>query len=324
MNRVHKIRQLLIWPIILCGLIGCSPQSPPGLALPFDSAHAEPQPIIEMTLIRSPNMNVDINAASRFVEPMDADSIELFVTETGEKVYHPVFLCNRSLQFIAAFVRTNDSLFLRRAEKYASKLVTLSQDFHGALFAPYSFDHEVHNQRRWLLKAPFHSGMAQGQMLGVMSRLALLTREQSYLDHSHQLFESLTRIQQRDMPWVSRVDTAGYFWIEEFTLEGGVDQTLNGYIAALYGLYDYWNLTKDPRARRMWDASLTTLKRYLPEFCRTGIGSYYCLGHHEGANDEYHRLHISMCRELHRLTGDEFYLEIARRLNSDHPLVDPF
>lgn len=317
-------RIALILIVVGLLLIACEKQPFPGQAVRLDNARFDQHNLVEVPLPRFSNMNVDTVAARRFNQPMDADSIELYMTADSQRVYHPVMMCYRALQLIATFVKTGDSLALHRAEKYAAKLRDLSHEYDGALFAPYEFDHRVHQQQEMLLKAPFYSGMAQGEMLSVMIRLHHLTGKEEYFAWAHQTFLSLVRVQPLDTPWVSRVDLDGYFWIEEYTFPEGMDQTLNGFIAAVYGVYDYYVLTRDPRARLMWDACLTTLRRYLPDYRRPGMSSYYCLGHGHAANAEYHRLHISMCRELARLSGDEFFVAIARQFNEDSRATEPF
>ena len=57
----------------------------------------------------------------------------------------------------------------------------------------------------------------------------------------------------------------------------------------------------------VWEAALTTLKHYLPEFRRPGQKSYYCLEHRHIASDGYHLLHAGMMGHLYRLTGDPYF-----------------
>jgi hypothetical protein len=165
--------------------------------------------------------------------------------------------------------------------------------------------------------------MAQGEFLGVVVRLFECTGDSSYLELAHHVFRSLTQLRSANDFWVGRIDSAGYFWIEEYPLPAP-DQTLNGFIAAVYGVYDYLRVVKSPDAQRMYDICLTTLKHYLPDYRRPESISYYCLGHHEIPDSTYHGLHISMCRELYRISGDTSFLNRARELNRDVPMAPAF
>lgn len=281
-----------------------------------------PQPVVILELASLPNTNVNIEYARQYIQPLDKDSIEMTILR-DTAYYHPIAMIHRCEHFIADYIKTQDSLQLKRAQKYVDKLLASAVSRQDGIYLPYPFNYTVHHKNELPLKTPWFSAMAQGEFLSVVTRLFELTRDSTYLSLAHQTFKSLILPRGEDVPWVSRLDSAGFLWLEEYTLPDA-DQTLNGFIAAVYGVYDYYRVTRSDNAKRMYDICLTTLKNYLPDYCRPGSTSYYCLGHHHIADLEYHRLHISMCRELHRLSGDEFFLQIARRLNSDHPLVDPF
>lgn len=281
-----------------------------------------PQPFILLGPRSIPNTNVDVEYARKHIPLMDADSIEL--TVIGDSAYyHPVAMIHRCFHFLGAYLKANDTIQLRRAEKYVAKLRSLSIQSDSALFLPYPFDYRVHQDAELQLKAGWVSGMAQGEFLAIVTRLFEYTGDSVYLVLAHQTFRSLTRLSDANNLWVGRIDSAGYFWLEEYPLEGP-DQTLNGYIAAVYGVYDYLRVVKSDDARRMYDNCLTTLKRYLPDYRRPDSLSYYCLGHHHIADSSYHRLHISMCRELFRMSGDSLFLKTARDLNEDVSVVPQF
>ncbi len=281
-----------------------------------------PQPFILLGPKSLPNTNVDVAYARKYVPPMDADSIEL--TVIGDSAYyHPVAMIHRCFHFLGAYLKANDTAQLRRAEKYVAKLRSLSIQSDSAIFLPYPFDYRVHKNAKLQLKTPWVSGMAQGEFLAIVTRLLEYTGDSVYLDLAHQSFRSLTRLSDKNELWVGRVDSAGYFWLEEYPLEG-LDQTLNGFVAAVYGVYDYLRVVGSDDARRMYDNCLTTLRRYLPEYRRPDSLSYYCLGHRHIADSSYHRLHISMCRELFRMSGDSIFLDRAREMNQDVMMVPDF
>jgi hypothetical protein len=266
-----------------------------------------------------PNTNVDVAYAAKYIPPLDADSIEL--TNIGDSAYyHPVAMTHRCFHFLGAYLKTNDTVFVKRTEKYVAKMLTTAIRIDSALFLPYPFDYRVHKKAALQLKAPWFSAMAQGEFLSIATRLFEYTGDSTYLQLAHQTFRSLTFLYNLNQPWVSRIDTAGYFWLEEYTLPEP-DQTLNGFIAAVYGVYDYFRVTQTDDARRMYDNCLTTLKHYLPDYQRPDSLSFYCLGHRHVADSGYHRLHISMCRELLRVSGDSTFLEMARSLNADVMVV---
>jgi hypothetical protein len=271
---------------------------------------------VELPFDRLPNYRVDLKTARDYHEPLDADSIELMLYR-GEVYYHPVFISHRCQRYISAYHHTGDSCFFRRAEKYARKLISLCIPVGDALYAPYPFPFSVHGDTSIAFSPPWFSGMAQGEFLSVLIRLYEISGDEVYLELAQRFFRSFLRLGSSARPWVVRLDSASYYWIEEYPHHVRPGQTLNGFIGAVYGLYDYYRVTKDPRAKLILDLALTTLKDYLPSFRRENQLSYYCLGHRAEANYGYHVLHVRMMRELARITGDPFWEDMAELLHVD-------
>lgn len=284
---------------------------------PLANAARQPQGFVPLEFRSLPNMNVNIAIASRYKRPFDKDSVEMFRTPDGIAHYHPVGMIHRILQFIGAYVKTNDAQFMRRAETYMRRLIALGERHDHAILLPYNFSIRVHQKAQLALEAPWYSAMAQGEFLSVCVRMFELTGDSTYLGYADSAFVSLSRLQFYDKPWVSRIDTAGYLWLEEYPLEYGPDQTLNGFVAAVYGVYDYYRVTNRKEARQLWDACLSTIKHYLPAYRNPGSNSYYCLGHGKVADSSYHQLHCSMMNELFRMSGDSLFLATAREFQAD-------
>lgn len=273
----------------------------------LDDAISHTQSFVTLPLERLPNMNTNLDMARNYIEPLDSDSIELF-DYRGSTSYHPVNLIHRVQMFIAAYHKTNDSLLLRRAQEYTNKLLSLAYVKDTALFLPYGFRYAVHSDSSNTFETPWYSGMAQGEFLIILARLFEITSDNRYLLAGQQTLNSLAIIQGSGKePWVSRIDNNGYFWIEEYPHEINPGRTLNGYMAAVYGLYDYYRVTKSPLAKELYDLSLTTIKHYLPFYRVSGNNSWYCLGHNHRATDGYHQLHINMLINLNNMTGDPFF-----------------
>jgi hypothetical protein len=161
--------------------------------------------------------------------------------------------------------------------------------------------------------------MSQGNLLMVFVRLYELTGDDEYLDFSHRLFRGFLKLKGHRKTWFARLDSAGYYWIEEYPHNEKPGMTLNGFIAATYGIYDYFRVTRDRKAKAIYDMGITTIKHYLPQFRRPGQTSYYDLGHRWPATKGYHFLHVEMLRQLHLMTGDEYFKKWADIFESDVP-----
>ncbi|MEW6050725.1 MAG: D-glucuronyl C5-epimerase family protein [Candidatus Zixiibacteriota bacterium] len=279
-------------------------------------ARHDPQGFVALPFEKLPFMNANISSCRSFLEPVDSDGIEMSLFY-GAACYHPVNLCHRTLGFISAYFQTRDTFFLGRAERTTRKLMQLCEFQDSAAFASYQFPFNVHGDSRNHCESPWFSGMAQGEFLEVLVRLFEVTQDSSYLDFANRVFVSLEHLHLQNSRWVAQLDSDRYYWIEEYPLENGMDQTLNGFIAAVFGVYDYYRVTGTGRAKSIYELSLTTLKRYLPEFRRPGLRSYYCLGHRVIASDGYHALHCNQLHYLAGITGDQYFEDMARLFESD-------
>lgn len=244
--------------------------------------------------------------------PVDQDGIILY----NKEYYHPVQIVQEGLYFVDSFKKTNNQEYLARAETYADKLVEKSQEIDGSLYFPYEFNFELHGKKDDVMIAPWYSGMAQGEALSLFVRLYQETNKKEYLEAAKKTFKSFSRFGKDNNPWTVFVDSAGYYWIEEYP-EGNPDHTLNGFIFGLYGVYDYYQLTKDHQAKETFEASLTTLKHYLPEFRKVGGISYYCLKHQK-QDQKYHNTHIEQLNMLYKMTGDEYFKTMADNFYNDY------
>lgn len=281
----------------------------------ISDANHLPQRLVVLPFEQRPNVRVDTARAQRYIEPMDADSIEL-TRYRGQDYYHPVNLSQTCHILIATYVQAGNEKYLIRAERYMKKLMSVCLNSDTALWGPYNMRYAVHSDSANTLRAPWFSGMAQGEMLTVLSRLYELTGDTEYLEFARKVFRTLIILQGTSDRWVVRIDTAGYYWIEEYPHDTRPAQTLNGFVTALFGVYEYYLVSHDPQALQVWELALTTLKAYLPDFHRDGQRSLYCLGHSHVANPGYHKLHIHQMYDLHRLTDDRFFLIMAEALES--------
>jgi hypothetical protein len=231
----------------------------------------------------------------------------------GKRYYHPLLLCYSAFRLINAYERTHTAGYLTWARRYAAKMLELAVASDGALFMPYRFDFLQSDVR-----APWFSGMAQGMTLTVFVRMYRLTHEPTYLATAHQLFRSFQRSGPTDRPWVSRVSNRNELWIEEYPIRSRPDRVLNGFMFAIYGLYEFWQLTRTPASRHYLEGALTTLKRHVMEYRVPGGISYYSL-RKKAQYEHYHFVHITMLREIRLMSGDPYFGEVAALFKQDHP-----
>lgn len=263
-----------------------------------------------------PNTTSSVKESNLIISPYDEDYIEMF-SYGRTLTYHPVGLSHRCFLFIGTYYHTQDTIHLRRAEKYARKLMEVSNYIGDTALVPYMFDYRVHGLEDAELLAPWYSGMAQGEFLEVLVRLYEFTEDPEYLEFAHKIFNSFLRLKNDNKDWVVRIDSLGYYWIEEYPHNYNPGQTLNGFIAAVIGIYDYYRISNDENAKIIYNLCLTTLKHYIPQFRRENLASYYCLGHNHLAQESYHNFHIRLFDNLYLFTDDIFFKEMSELYKAD-------
>jgi heparosan-N-sulfate-glucuronate 5-epimerase len=175
--------------------------------------------------------------------------------------------------------------------------------------------HDFNWPYRQLLRAPWYSGLAQGNGVSLLVRAAKATGEKAYGDAAHAAFESILR--PIDDGGVLVTDDRGDVWIEEYLVEPP-SHILNGFIWALWGVYDYAQWSSRPEALQLWITCVGTLQRRLCEF-DTGWWSLYEARHGTRemlASRYYHMLHITQLQVMYRLTGIGVFAESAGRFQS--------
>src|SRR5208337_2929594 len=199
---------------------------------------------------------------------------------------------------------------LRAADWLAANL---ERNAHGLWVWNHHFDWEYRNT----LKAPWYSGLAQGQGVSLLLRAYTQTRCAKYQQAAEQAFAALTKPIAEG--GVLFEDDERNLWIEEYLVDPPT-HILNGFMWALWGVFDYWLARSDALAKNIFDRGVETLVQNLPRF-DTGYWSLYEQSGYEQsgarlkmlASPFYHQLHIVQLRVMSDLTGDARFTSVAER-----------
>jgi heparosan-N-sulfate-glucuronate 5-epimerase len=174
------------------------------------------------------------------------------------------------------------------------------------------WNHHFNWEYRDTLKAPWYSALAQGQGISVLVRAHKESGEERYLEAVRRAFASFQH--PIDQCGVIFTDASGDLWFEEYIVSPPT-HILNGFIWALWGVYDYFLATRDNAAQDLFSRGVRTL---LDNLSRYDLG-FWSLYEQSGtrlpmvASAFYHRLHIVQLRVMHRLTGEPEFARVADR-----------
>lgn len=271
----------------------------------------------------SPHRPWDRSRTTR-VNTLPHDSAGVRMHRIDGKLYdHPVAQAQYGLWNLATFRAQGDRFFLSRARLQADRLIETKTVSRDAWWHPYPFDFRMTRAHGITLRAPWYSGMAQGEALSLFAQLALTERlsfdvRARYRTAAEATYRSLLLDPDGGKPWVSHVDADGYVWFQEYPRwpVKESDFTLNGHGYAAWGVWDYHRLTGDAQARRLFEESAATYLRYAAVVRRNGWMSSYCTPH-EAPSGRYHEHHIQQLLQFLRLTGDGRFAKMADAFLAD-------
>ena len=174
------------------------------------------------------------------------------------------------------------------------------------------WNHHFDWEYRSTLKAPWYSGLAQGQGVSVLVRAYQESKDDRYLDAARGAFAAFQH--SIDRGGVAFVDGSNDLWFEEYIVSPPT-HILNGFIWALWGIYDYSLATLDTEAQDLFSRGVRTLVHNLDRY---DLG-FWSLYEQSGtrlpmiASWFYHRLHIVQLRVMRQLTGEQKFADFADR-----------
>jgi len=265
-----------------------------------------------------PAINPDLNVSelgpyymtfedkARYPGPFDDTGIPLLDYHgTVGKQYYAIAIAQYALANFNVFKKSGKQEYRDKFLKNADWLMeNLVKTTHGTYLWPTFFDLEYFEK----LRAPWFSGLAQGQGLSVLVRAFVETRLEAYLQAADKVYESLSAPISEG--GVLFRDQSGAIWIEEYVLTRPT-HILNGFIWALWGVYDYYLIHKDKSALTLFQAFTETILKNLDKY-DTGFWSYYELTPQRlksPASTFYHRLHIVQLQVMYKLTGEPLFLK---------------
>lgn len=174
-------------------------------------------------------------------------------------------------------------------------------------------------RKQYKLNDGWISGMVQGQAISLFLRAFQLTKDNKYLHAAEKALNSF------HIPFENggfkRIDENGCVWYEEYPTENP-SYVLNGFIYAILGVLDYYRVTENETAKRIWDESLETLKQNVHKY-DVWYWSIYDQAKKQLVSYYYQKnVHIPLMQILYGLTNDELFHKYALKWdkNLNNPL----
>tara|TARA_B100001540_G_scaffold315509_1_gene342948 strand:- start:696 stop:1688 length:993 start_codon:yes stop_codon:yes gene_type:complete len=218
--------------------------------------------------------------------------------------YNPIAICQYGLGNYNLYLDTKNNNYKNKFLNISNWLVeNLEKNDKGVYVWHHYFDFEY----RDTLISPWYSGLAQGLGLSMLSRAYYETKEEIFLEILWKSWESM-KINVDD-GGVIFIDENNNFWIEEYMVNPPT-HILNGFIWALWGVYDVWKFFDYIEAKDLFQRCCKTIEKNLNLY-DTG---YWSLYEQSGLKSQmisspfYHDLHIVQLRILYNLTKNKKFL----------------
>jgi heparosan-N-sulfate-glucuronate 5-epimerase len=223
--------------------------------------------------------------------------------------YNPIAIAQYGLGNYDLYWRTKEE---HRKSKFLNAAYWLVENLEETPEGTKVWNHHFDWEYRDKLRAPWYSGLAQGQGISLLLRAYAETKDGVYLDAARRAFGSFLKTPDED--GVTWVDEEGNTWFEEYIVSPPT-HILNGFIWASWGVYDYFLATGEPIADRLFKQAVQTLTANLRRY---DVG-FWSLYEQSGtrlkmlASPFYHQLHIVQLKVLYQLTKEDVFRKYALR-----------
>ena len=237
---------------------------------------------------------------------LDEDGV-LYNAASGDipAAYHPTSIAQYALACWNAYLAVGDKKQREAFETQAYWLLSHELRFpNGAGGWPIPFAaKDFHVSKPWL------SALTQGNVISVFVRAYQLTCKSMFLEAAQRAVRTF-ELDILDGGVSTRLAGDGIFFEEVAAYPAA--HVLNGYILALFGLYDFLALTQESEIAALIQRSLTTFHAIIDEF-DAGYWSRYDLLHRHLVPLFYHALHIVLLKALADYSGCEHCMQLAIR-----------
>lgn len=174
----------------------------------------------------------------------------------------------------------------------------------SVLLLPYNFIWEHYNAT-----PPWYSALAQGEALPILIKAYKLTGMEIYKKTAEGVINSFF-VDVKEGGVTHKEGNA--WWYELYASKGSKNpKVLNGMLWTLLALHEYYSLTKDLKAKLLFENGLQALKKNLHLYDSEKFTYYDVLK--TQANYDYHKVHIDLLNKLYSMTGEEIFKNYSQK-----------
>ena len=209
-----------------------------------------------------------------------------------------------------------DAYTLTGDTQYANALVSAADKFISV---------SVQGQIQWtsttvplhgITSTPWISGLTQSVATSVLLRAYQYTGQQKYLDAATATYHWLTVPVSQGGVLSNDIGT----WLEEYPTQvagGTSSHVFNGDMWALFGVWDYYRVTKDGNAAALFLSGVQAIKNNMPWYDLDYWNVYSHLDRVRTVDAMYMQFIFQQVYALGYITGDSFFTNLGNKWNTD-------
>ncbi len=250
---------------------------------------------------------------ANYAGPKDKNGVILFdyYFDIGRQ-YNPLAVAQYGLGHYNLYLKTAEKEHLDIAKIQADWLV---QNLENNDFGIPVWKHKFRWHYKKYLEAGWFSAHSQGAGISLLARIYQETKDKKYFEAGQKAFLSLNlKIKEGGVKFI---DGKGDVWLEEYLVEP-TTHILNGFLWALWGVWDYYLLTGDEKAKNLFNTCVKTLKENLGRY-DIGFWSLYDLSEQTLkmiASHFYHNLHIVQLKATYILAKEPIFEEYYKKFEN--------
>ncbi|MEE9430939.1 MAG: D-glucuronyl C5-epimerase family protein, partial [Melioribacteraceae bacterium] len=195
-----------------------------------------------------------------------ADTKKYIMKPGVDSLYIATDMSGYIIKDYTKFIETNDSLYFNEIILFSNWLQNNAIIKNDFVMWPYHFKFTKYD-----LDYDWCGSWALGNILSAISRRIELTNDSKFIELANQTVKSFeTKVEDGGILFV---DENKKYWFEEYPTIPP-NHVLNGHINGVMGLYDYWRITKNEKAKKLFDKGIETIIGNLHKF-DSGYWSYY-------------------------------------------------
>jgi hypothetical protein len=255
------------------------------------------------------NYYLDFSSKANYPNKFTNDGIPLYSFKGQSFIEHPIVIAQYALGIYELLIKNKfeDELeknkFIYLANWFENNSVTLKHGKGWLIHIKYP---------EYDLLSPWISAMAQGEAISVLTRAAKLSNNRNYEQLAIDALLSF-KYDVKEGGLVNYFNSIPIY--EEFPTPKKTMAVLNGFIFALFGLFDLYLLNKNKIAESLYNTGIDSLKKILPYFDVKNWTRYYLFDYPNEyySSFTYHILVVEQLKAMYYLSNDKFFLNYSNK-----------